>query len=98
MSWDVGVRQWLESFASAVRDQNYELGRALFAPDVVAFGTSTVMAVGLHELVAEQWEKVWGFIRRDRAGRRVGSIGTGGRRIFCATGMGAGWRCIRITR
>src|SRR5690606_18612958 len=30
---------WLEAFARAVRDRDYDAGRRMFAPDVVSFGT-----------------------------------------------------------
>jgi ketosteroid isomerase-like protein len=54
------VRDWLDAFSAAVRSVDYESGKALFAPDVVGFGTVGVMLDGLTMLVGSQWQKVWG--------------------------------------
>jgi len=56
----VAVRSWLETFATAVRKVDYETGKALFAPDVVGFGTVGVILDGLDILISSQWKKVWG--------------------------------------
>jgi ketosteroid isomerase-like protein len=57
------VLNWLREFALAVREENYQNGRKLFAPEVVGFGTSAAQAMGLEQLEQEQWKKVWGFTR-----------------------------------
>ena len=54
------LRAWLDAFASAVRDVNYDAGEALFAPDVVGFGTVGVLLSGRDTLMAAQWKRVWG--------------------------------------
>ena len=54
------IRAWLDRFAAAVRDVDYEMGRRLFAPDVMAFGTVGVMLNGLDALITSQWKQIWG--------------------------------------
>jgi ketosteroid isomerase-like protein len=54
------VLGWLEAFAAAVRDVDYDAGRAMFAPDVVGFGTVGVLLSGLETLMTLQWKRVWG--------------------------------------
>src|SRR5262245_17816456 len=53
------VRAWLDRFAAAVRDVDYEMGRQLFASNVVGCGTVGVMLEGLDALLAGQWKKIW---------------------------------------
>ena len=53
------VRHWLLEFSEAVRLQNYEKGRSLFAPETVGFGTVASRCDGLEKLEAEQWRRVW---------------------------------------
>ena len=57
------IRQWLEEFADAVRDVDYELGKTMFGADVVGFGTYASMLVGLEALVEGQWKNIWGVTR-----------------------------------
>jgi ketosteroid isomerase-like protein len=57
------IRAWLEAFAAAVRAVDYDAGRAMFADDVVGFGTFAKMLVGREELVAGQWKNIWGVTR-----------------------------------
>lgn len=57
------IRRWLEDFSAAVRAVDYERGRAMFAPDVVGFGTYAGMLTGLDRLVAGQWRNIWGVTR-----------------------------------
>jgi ketosteroid isomerase-like protein len=57
------IRQWLEDFSAAVRAVDYERGMAMFAPEVVGFGTYASMLVGLEKLVAGQWRNIWGVTR-----------------------------------
>jgi ketosteroid isomerase-like protein len=63
VSADAGVCQWLESFATAVRNADYQRGRELFADNVVAFCTSAIEVAGLDQLVARQWKNVWEHTR-----------------------------------
>jgi ketosteroid isomerase-like protein len=57
------IRQWLESFSKAVREKAYARGKALFAPEVFAFGTRTAVLDGLDQLAAEQWNPIWNGTR-----------------------------------
>jgi ketosteroid isomerase-like protein len=50
---------WLDQFAACVRNRDLHGGRALFAPDVRAFGTRAEQAEGLADLVQRQWARVW---------------------------------------
>jgi ketosteroid isomerase-like protein len=54
------VLAWLDQFAAAVRAVDYEAGEALFAPEVVGFGTVGALLVGRDALVERQWRRVWG--------------------------------------
>jgi len=57
------VRRWMDEFAAAVRAADYQRGRTLFADDVVSFGSVARMLVGIDQLAAEQWQRVWGCTR-----------------------------------
>ena len=50
---------WLDRFAGYVREVDYASARALFHPDVLAFGTHRDVISGLEEWVASQWDNVW---------------------------------------
>jgi ketosteroid isomerase-like protein len=54
---------WLAEMEDCVRALDYERCRAIFAPDVVAFGTKAILVVGLDALEHEQWRHIWGTIR-----------------------------------
>ncbi|MFI5426709.1 YybH family protein [Aeromicrobium sp. UC242_57] len=53
------TREWLASFAAAVRARDFAAGRELCAPEVEGFGTVTGRYVGLVDLEADQWRSVW---------------------------------------
>src|SRR6516225_219375 len=53
------VRRWLADFSQAVRARDFAGGRALFAPEVVGFGTRTAKMTGLDSLVERQWQPIW---------------------------------------
>ena len=57
------IKQWLEEFSAAVRAADYDLGKTMFAPEVVGFGTYAGMIAGLEPLVAGQWRNIWGVTR-----------------------------------
>jgi ketosteroid isomerase-like protein len=59
----IAIGQWLGSFAQAVRSRDIDLGRSLFAPEVVAFGTRAAAAAGLDALVDQQWSIIWNSTR-----------------------------------
>lgn len=50
---------WLEHFADCVRAQDFDGGRALFAPQARGFGTVVERAVGLLQLEEGQWRQIW---------------------------------------
>ena len=54
------ARAWLRALQDCVRRVDYEAGRALFAEDVVAFGSRAgTLLHGLDELGTQQWSGVW---------------------------------------
>lgn len=53
------VLAWLERWTQAIRDRDFETGRQMFAPDVVAFGSLAGMMRGIDTLVEEQWRRIW---------------------------------------
>jgi ketosteroid isomerase-like protein len=54
---------WLEEMETCVRTVDFARCRAIFADDVVGFGTKTAAAVGLDNLEQDQWRHIWGGIR-----------------------------------
>jgi ketosteroid isomerase-like protein len=57
------VRPWLAEMEACVRAEDYARCRAIFAEDVVAFGTRAALVVGLEALERDQWRHIWGTIR-----------------------------------
>lgn len=57
------LRAWLTAWQERVRAVDFAGGRALCAPDLVAFGTRAAMVEGLDRVEAEQWRHVWPVIR-----------------------------------
>jgi ketosteroid isomerase-like protein len=57
------VRAWLAEMEACVRAEDYARCRAIFAPDVVAFGTRGARLAGLESLEGDQWRRVWRTIR-----------------------------------
>ncbi len=53
------LRAWLRQWGDAVAHADIEAARPLFGSDVIGFGTRAEVAVGLEQLVAEQWGHVW---------------------------------------
>lgn len=51
--------QWLTTFASYVRDVDYESARPLFHNEVLTFGTHRDVMSGLDIWVNSQWDNVW---------------------------------------
>lgn len=54
---------WLAEMQDCVRAVDFARCRAIFAPDVVGFGTKAAAAIGLDALEHEQWRQIWGRIR-----------------------------------
>jgi ketosteroid isomerase-like protein len=48
---------------ACVRAVDFERCRAIFAKDVVGFGTKAAAAIGLESLERDQWRHIWGVIR-----------------------------------
>ena len=57
------VRAWLAEMEACVRAEDFARCRAIFAPEVVAFGSRGARLVGLDDLERNQWRRVWGAIR-----------------------------------
>lgn len=57
------LREWLEAWQACVRAVDYEGGRALCVPELVAFGTVAPFVEGVDRVMAEQWQRVWPTIR-----------------------------------
>ncbi|WP_428409056.1 YybH family protein [Hyphococcus sp.] len=53
------VINWLKAWAAAIRENDLDAGRSLFAEDVSGFGTITLMTDGLDDLIERQWTRVW---------------------------------------
>jgi len=79
--------QWLRTFETAVRAQDFAAGRTMFATDAVAFGTWARAVSGLDNIVREQWQNVWPRIRDFRfdADARIHTVGD-------SAWIAAGWR------
>jgi ketosteroid isomerase-like protein len=61
--FDAVVASWLDEMQTCVRTEDYARCRAIFAEDVVAFGTRAALVVGLDVLEHEQWRQIWGTIQ-----------------------------------
>jgi len=57
------LRAWLAEWQAAVRAVDFERGKTMCAPEIVAFGTVAPMVAGLDNVMAAQWHKVWANIR-----------------------------------
>ncbi len=53
------IRGWMERFAKAVRERDFEKGKSLCVADIHSFGTVCDRADSLEELAANQWLQVW---------------------------------------
>jgi catechol 2,3-dioxygenase-like lactoylglutathione lyase family enzyme/ketosteroid isomerase-like protein len=57
------LREWLRQLQACVRAQDFSGGRALCAPELLAFGTRAEMVEGVDHVMARQWRQVWPYIR-----------------------------------
>ena len=57
------IAGWITAFQTAVRGRDFAAGRALFAPDAIAFGTFAAAVSGLDNIEREQWRQIWPRIR-----------------------------------
>lgn len=55
----IKARKWLDEWEHLINVANFEGARALFADDVVSFGTYAEVLHGLDQLEELQWRKVW---------------------------------------
>lgn len=51
--------EWLEEMQACVRAVDFTRCRAIFAEDVVGFGTRIDAAIGIDALERDQWRHVW---------------------------------------
>ena len=80
------IRAWFDALARHVRAVDYEGARAIFAEDMIAFGTFTDFMHGRELAEQRQWRNVWGTIRNFRYDLdRVEAIVSGDR--LTAVGM-----------
>jgi ketosteroid isomerase-like protein len=56
------LRDWLREWQARVRAVDFEGGRKMCAPEIVAFGTVAPMAEGIEAVMGAQWHRVWGNI------------------------------------
>jgi ketosteroid isomerase-like protein len=89
---EAGVRRWFETLAAHVQAVDFAGARAIFAPDMVAFGTFTDFMTGREAAERAQWRNVWphidGFrwrpdIRAIVSPDRLQAVGMG---VFDSTG------------
>jgi catechol 2,3-dioxygenase-like lactoylglutathione lyase family enzyme/ketosteroid isomerase-like protein len=57
------LRDWLRALQACVRARDFDGGRRLCAPDVIAFGTVADFVEGVDNVVERQWRPVWPNIR-----------------------------------
>ena len=57
------LRDWLRAFAGHVRAVDFAGGRAMCAPDMIAFGTYAGMVERIDDVMDAQWRKIWPTIR-----------------------------------
>jgi catechol 2,3-dioxygenase-like lactoylglutathione lyase family enzyme/ketosteroid isomerase-like protein len=57
------LREWLVAFAARVRAVDFAGGRAMCAPDMIAFGTYARMVEQIDDVIDAQWRKIWPTIR-----------------------------------
>lgn len=72
------VGEWFARLSRYCANVDYDAARAIFAADVVSFGTKAEVVTGLDRLVAEQWRGIWPNIsdfRIDPASVHGGGVG-----------------------
>jgi len=57
------LRAWLAAFAERVRAVDFAGGKAMCAPDMLAFGTFARMVENIDDVMAAQWYKIWPTIK-----------------------------------
>jgi ketosteroid isomerase-like protein len=56
------VKAWFETLAAHVREVDFAGARAIFAHDMIAFGTFTDFMIGRDAAERQQWRNVWPHI------------------------------------
>ncbi len=56
---EAALRAWFHELQSCVQAVDYDRAEAIFAPDVMGFGTYKDIAAGRDTLRREQWSKIW---------------------------------------
>ena len=57
------LRAWFRELQSCVQAVDYDRAEAIFAPDVMGFGTYKDIAEGRDVLRREQWSNIWPTVR-----------------------------------
>jgi ketosteroid isomerase-like protein len=57
-----GVTAWFDTLAAHVQAVDFAGARAIFAPDMIAFGTFTDFMIGRDVTEQQQWRNVWSHI------------------------------------
>lgn len=57
------ARQWFELLGRYCAAVDYDSNEAIFAEDVVSFGTKSAIVAGRNHLRKNQWEGIWGKIQ-----------------------------------
>jgi catechol 2,3-dioxygenase-like lactoylglutathione lyase family enzyme/ketosteroid isomerase-like protein len=57
------LREWLSAFAAHVRAIDFAGGKAMCAPDMLAFGTYAGMVERIEDVMNAQWYKIWPTIK-----------------------------------
>ncbi len=57
------IRDWLRRLQACVRAVDFEGGRRLCAPELIAFGTVAHFVEGVEGVMEQQWRRVWPQIR-----------------------------------
>ncbi len=72
------IRAWFGQMETCVRARDFTTARALFAADVIGFGTRATLVRGLDRLIEEQWRGIWPNIEEFRFDLAALAFGGGG--------------------
>jgi len=56
---NVAIVEWFEKLGKYCASVDYDSARAIFAADVLSFGTRADIVSGLEPLQSNQWEGIW---------------------------------------
>ncbi len=56
---NVAIVEWFEKLLKYCASVDYDSARAIFAADVLSFGTRADIVSGLEPLQSNQWEGIW---------------------------------------